>query len=150
VEYCQADINQPRTIEQGWRDYRQRPQCIEQVNLLRSAPMSAAFDTLQCVVQTWGNIMSKVNAGRLKVGDKIMPPEREVRLWMRRRLQERNLAESALYLTITEIHEGATDKLGRWLIITTQATTEWNEGYSRPTPFRFKVRPQTPWPVVQS
>ena len=89
--------------------------------------------------------MTKVLAETLRVGEKIMPPAREVRLWMRRRLDERGLAETALHLTITNIDEGAPDKNGRWLVITTEATPEWNEGYVRAIPFRFRVRPETPW-----
>jgi hypothetical protein len=92
--------------------------------------------------------MTKVLAETLKVGDRVMPPEREVRLWMRRRLTERNLPEAALHLTVTAIDEVAPDKRGRWLMFTTSATPEWNEGYVRAIPFRFKARPETPWPKV--
>jgi hypothetical protein len=91
--------------------------------------------------------MSKIPAHSLKVGDQIMPPAREVQLWMRRTLQERNLKESALHLTITDIHEGNPDKKGRWLIVTADHTAEWHGGH-KPYPFKFKVRPETPWPVV--
>jgi hypothetical protein len=92
--------------------------------------------------------MTKLLAERLKVGDRIMPPAREVRLWMRRRLEERKLPEAALHLTITAIEEAAPDKRGRWLMFTTEATPEWNEGYVRALPFRFKARPETPWEIV--
>jgi hypothetical protein len=92
---------------------------------------------------------TKVPAHSLKVGDVIMPPAREVQLWMRRHLAERNLSESALYLTITGIDEGSPDKKGRWLIVTTDQTAEWNSDRVRPYPFKFKVRPETPWQVVQ-
>ena len=91
--------------------------------------------------------MTKVAAQTLKVGDVILPPAREIQLWMRRRLQENNLPESALHLTITEIHEGEPDKRGRWLIITSDQTPEWiGEGRIRST--RFKVRPDTSWQKV--
>lgn len=46
---------------------------------------------------------TKIKAESLKVGDKILPPEREVQLWMRRTLQDRNLPESALHLTIASL-----------------------------------------------
>jgi hypothetical protein len=45
--------------------------------------------------------MRKIRAEGLRVGDVIMPPAREVQLWMR-----------------------------------------------KPQPFKFKVRPETPWPVL--
>jgi len=93
--------------------------------------------------------MTKVRADALKVGDVIMPPAREVQLWMRRALAERNLPEAALHLTITGIDEGTPDKRGRWLIVTTEQTPEWNADRLRPMPFRFKARPETPWPKIQ-
>jgi len=84
-------------------------------------------------------------AETLKVGDVIMPPPRELRLWMRRTLQERGLPESALHQTIINIEEGSPDKRGRWLIITAIHSPEWStSGHS----FRFRVRPETPWAVV--
>jgi hypothetical protein len=92
--------------------------------------------------------MRKIRAEGLRVGDVIMPPAREVQLWMRRHLQERNLPETALYLTITEIHEGEPDKRGRWLWVTNNQTDEWNGDRVKPQPFKFKVRPETPWPVL--
>lgn len=88
--------------------------------------------------------MQKVRADALKVGDVIMPPPREVQLWMRRTCQERNLPETALHLTITEIREAMPDKRGRWLAITSDQTAAWNQGRA-PHPFRFKVRPDTAW-----
>lgn len=92
--------------------------------------------------------MMTVQAQDLKIGDVIMPPAREVQLWMRRHLQEKNLPESALYLTITEIRESAPDKRGRWLVISADQTAEWNAGRATVHPFRFKVRPETPWPKI--
>lgn len=91
--------------------------------------------------------MNKVPAQTLKVGDKVMPPAREVSLWMRRHLQERNLPESALHLTIIDIKEGTADKLGRWLIVSSDQSPEWNAGRNV-LPFRFKVRPETPWQKI--
>lgn len=92
--------------------------------------------------------MTKVLAETLKIGDVIMPPAREVQLWMRRTLAERGLVESALHLTITEIIEGAPDKRGRWLIVVADQTPEWNAAYTRVSPFRFKVRPESPWAKI--
>jgi len=94
------------------------------------------------------NVMTRVLAEALKVGDTIMPPAREVQLWMRRWAQERNLSEAALYLTITEIQEAQPDKRGRWLLVSSDQTAEWNEGRNG-HPFRFKVRPETPWQVIR-
>lgn len=88
--------------------------------------------------------MTKVPAETLKISDVIMPPPREVQLWMRRHLQERGLPESVMHLTITEIHEGEPDKRGRWLWITADHAPEWFQS-SKPYPFKFKVRPETPW-----
>jgi len=93
--------------------------------------------------------MTKVRADALKVGDVIMPPAREVQLWMRRALAERNLPESALYLTITSVEEGSPDKRGRWLLISADQSVEWNAG-RKAVPFRFKARPETPWPIVMT
>ena len=91
--------------------------------------------------------MAKVLAETLRVGDKIMPPDRELRLWMRRDLTARNLPESVLHLTITKIQEGYEDKNGRWLWFTCDQTPEWL-GDCRPYPITFKVRPMTPWAKV--
>jgi hypothetical protein len=91
--------------------------------------------------------MTKTTAEALKIGDKIMPPAREVQLWMRRACQEKGLPESAMALTIKEIYEGATDKRGRWLIINADQTPEWSAG-CRLTTMRFKVRPETPWTMA--
>jgi hypothetical protein len=90
----------------------------------------------------------KTRADDLKIGDTIMPPAREIQLWMRRSLQERGLKESALHLTITEIREGIADKRGRWLFVSCDQTAEWNAG-RKALPFRFKVRPETPWAKVE-
>lgn len=93
--------------------------------------------------------MTKVLAETLKIGDVILPPAREVQLWMRRTLQERGLQESALHLTITAIDEAAPDKKGRWLMVTADQSAEWNATCSKAFPFRFKVRPASPWPKIQ-
>lgn len=83
----------------------------------------------------------------LKAGDVIMPPAREVSLWMRREIQARGLPESALHLTVTSIEEGNADKGGRWLVVTADQTPEWLNG-KKPYPFKFKARPTSPWPLV--
>jgi hypothetical protein len=95
--------------------------------------------------------MTKIVAQQLKIGDTIMPPAREVQLWMRRDIQERGLSETALYLTITEVREGDADKRGRWLIITANhAPSWWHEGSVNRYPFKFKARPETPWQIVEA
>jgi len=91
----------------------------------------------------------KMHAAKLKIGDVIMPPAREVQLWMRRAYQERGLLESALHLTITNIREAAPDARGRWLLITADHAAEWDNG-QKSLPFKFKVRPETPWVKVGS
>lgn len=88
-----------------------------------------------------------IRADMLKVGDVIMPPAREVRLWMRRALAERNLPESALYLTVTAIAEGTPDKRGRWLWVVADHAAAWFPDGCKPYPFKFKARPETPWQV---
>lgn len=86
-------------------------------------------------------------AEQIKPGDVIMPPQREVQLWMRRHVAERNLGESALHLTVTAVREGAPDKGGRWLVVTSDQSPEWRAGPLHP--FTFKVRPGTPWVFVK-
>lgn len=92
--------------------------------------------------------MTNIRAENLKVGDIILPPAREIQLWMRRHLKENNLSESALHLTIIDIVEGTPDKRGRWLLIRTEQSAEWNAGRNA-LPFNFKARPETSWPQVQ-
>ena len=96
--------------------------------------------------------MTKVS--ELKVGDVIMPPKREVLLWMRRAMVERKLSESALYLTVTEVRDGTPDKAGPWTRIITIHTTEWCSNYINPDPrhskFSFKARPFSPWVRIQT
>ena len=88
--------------------------------------------------------MVKIRVDALKVGDVIMPPPREVQLWMRRHCAEKGLPESALHLTIIGIEEALPDKRGRWIRITSKQTPEWIGG-GNSHPFRFKARPKTPW-----
>lgn len=86
----------------------------------------------------------KVLAKTLKVGDVIIPPAREVSLWMKRHAQERGLSESAMHLTINNFREGASDKKGAWLIVDCDHTAEWI-GDSKLRTFSFKVRPESLW-----
>ena len=90
--------------------------------------------------------MTRKAAELLKTGDVILPPEREMRLWMRRTVAEMGLTESALNLTVTETYEGAPDKRGRWIVIKAKHTPEWGNGPS--STMTIKARPETPWPVV--
>lgn len=79
----------------------------------------------------------------IKVGDIILPPEREMRLWMRRELSTRNLTETALHLSVTEVYEGSPDKRGRWVVIKAKYSPEFHSGS-----MTIKARPNTPWPVI--
>ena len=88
-----------------------------------------------------------VTVEQLKVGDLILPPARELQLWMRRHCQELGLSESALHLTIREKYEGAPDKRGRWVVVKCDQTKEWNAGRQGGS-FTFKARPETYWPTV--
>lgn len=88
-----------------------------------------------------------VPAESLKVGDVVMPPSREVRLWMLRAAAEKGLAEGDLGIMLTDIHEGAPDKRGRWLVFTGYLRDAWYAG-GKQHPFKFKARPKTPWPVA--
>ncbi len=88
-----------------------------------------------------------ITVAEIVPGDTILPPKREVALWMRRRLTERNLPESALFLTVVSVEEAAADKSGAWLVITASHSDAWNAGDVQ-HPFRFKARPATPWTRV--
>lgn len=91
--------------------------------------------------------MTKRPVETLKPGDVILPPERELRLWMRRTCEERGLDESALYLTVEEAAEGIPDKRGPWVVLITRHSEAWTDG-RHSSPFRFRARPGTLWPVV--
>lgn len=94
-----------------------------------------------------------IPAETIKPGDVILPPERELRLWMRRSLREKGLGEEALQLTVAEAIEGAPDKRGRWVQIKAQYSAAWCRDYadqSRPHYMTFKARPGTPWPLIKS
>lgn len=91
--------------------------------------------------------MTQLPIEQVKPGQIILPPERELRLWMRKYLKERQLSEQALYLTVREIYEGSSDKKGRWLIVKCDQSTEWDAGKNNRS-FNFKARPATLWPVI--
>jgi hypothetical protein len=83
----------------------------------------------------------------LKPGDVILPPERELRLWMRRENAAMGLPESALNLRVKTVEEAAPDKRGRWVLVTAEhLAPEWSRSY----PFKFKARPGTPWPKMEA
>jgi hypothetical protein len=90
----------------------------------------------------------KKRACEIVVGDAIMPPPREVRLWMARTCKERGLPLSALQLTVTAIEEANPDKGGQWLRVTCLHTPEWS-GERRAGDFVFRVRPETPWVMAE-
>lgn len=89
---------------------------------------------------------TSVVANTLQIGDVILPPPRELRLWMNERLKKRGLNRSALYLTITNIGKRS-DRGGEWLVITADESPEWS---SQPTPWTFRVRPATKWKKVEA
>lgn len=84
--------------------------------------------------------MTRIFAADLKTGDVILPPARELSLWMRRRVVEEGLPESALHITVTSVEQASPDKRGAWLIVR-------GEGGLLST-WAIKVRPETPWPIV--
>lgn len=88
-----------------------------------------------------------VRADTLKVGDIVMPPDRELRLWMIRDAAERGMTASDLGIMLTDVHDGAPDKRGRWIILKGYLRDDWYQG-RRKYPFTFKARPDTPWPLV--
>ena len=77
----------------------------------------------------------------LHIGDVILPPARELQLWMRRHVKDHGLSDDALRLTITAIREGHIDKRGRWIVITCDQDAAWGARF----PFTFKARPETTW-----
>jgi hypothetical protein len=87
---------------------------------------------------------NKVNtkaAAQILVGDVILPPKRELRLWMYRWINERGLSPEALNLTVSAIREGKPDKNGRWLVI----KADHCPTFGSEIPFSFKVRPESQW-----
>ena len=76
---------------------------------------------------------------QLQVGDIILPPARELRLWMHRHCREHGFSDAALHLTIREKYDGAPDKHGRWVMVKCEQTEEWNMGRQGMS-FTFKAR----------
>ena len=94
------------------------------------------------------NGTTKVPANTIKPGDTILPPARELSLWMRRNAAERGLSESDLTMTVTEVRDGQPDQRGPWVWIRAEMSAAWNAG-NKSLPWVFKARPSTMWPVVQ-
>lgn len=80
----------------------------------------------------------------LTIGTVILPPARDLRLWMRRMCAEKGKPESAAQLIVRDLRDGAPDKNGAWAIIVAEPVREWGT----PTRWAIKARPSTPWPVV--
>lgn len=89
---------------------------------------------------------SRNTAASIEVGDVIMPPAREVRLWMRRHVAQKGLPETSLHLVVTEVVEAKADKGGRWLRIRTQHTDALAFNMFA---FSFKARPNTAWQIIK-
>lgn len=87
--------------------------------------------------------MTTKNVNEIKIGDVVMPPKRELNLWMRKRVKENNLPESALHLTVKSISE-RTDKRGKWLIFKTQYPEVWGHTST----FTFKTLESSQWPII--
>lgn len=85
-------------------------------------------------------------AETIRAGDVIMPPERELRLWMRRHVADKGLLETSLHLTVEYIAEGKPDKGGRWILFRTHQNDALAFNLFE---FRFKARPGTPWAIVK-
>jgi hypothetical protein len=81
-----------------------------------------------------------VKVNQIAVGDIILPPERELSLWMRRHIAEKGLDESALHLTVLTINHSR-DKRGPWIHIRAQYPPTWGHTST----FSFKARPETDW-----
>ena len=89
-------------------------------------------------------IVKKVQVSQLAVGSLIRPPEREMRLWMRREAETRGCGDSGLWMIVTEIGEAAPDKKGRWMRVVGQMVASFGSTH----PFTFKARPESLWPAV--
>jgi hypothetical protein len=91
----------------------------------------------------------RVRAEDLKVGDIVMPPARELRLWMKRHGAEKGMRPDELGIMLVDIHEGQPDKLGRWIWFVGYLRDQFYTG-GKQHEFRFKARPDTPWTLVAS
>jgi hypothetical protein len=83
----------------------------------------------------------------LRPGDVILPPARELALWMRRDAAAKGLPESMLRLTVETIREGAPDKRGPWVIVAGYLPDAWYANGRRYV-WTFKARPATLWPLA--
>jgi len=84
----------------------------------------------------------------VKPGDMVMPPERELRLWMRASLKEMGLPEDALLNRVLEVVPGfKVDKGGPWTLFRVLAGQAFTASYVAPYPkgreWTFCVRPTT-------
>jgi hypothetical protein len=85
-------------------------------------------------------MLSKVKYSDVKYGEKVMPPAREVNLWMKRSCAEKGLPLSALLLTVAKVIPGAkVDKGGPWVLVEAFYTQEFSNGRR----IKFFIRPQT-------
>lgn len=82
----------------------------------------------------------KVPVSTLKPGDKIMPPEREVRLWMRQHVIDNGLTDAALIMTVVAVEPYDTDKRGEWWRVTAEHNAKWLQGRERAV-WKFLARP---------
>ena len=94
-----------------------------------------------------GIVAEKVPADQLRVGDIVLPPDRELKLWMLRDAAAKGIAPGDLGIMLTEVSEGLADKRGRWLLFKGYLRDAWYQG-RKPHPFTFKARPETPWPLL--
>lgn len=94
-----------------------------------------------------GIVAEKVPADQLRVGDIVLPPDRELKLWMLRDAAAKGIAPGDLGIMLTEVSEGFADKRGRWLLFKGYLRDAWYQG-RKPHPFTFKARPETPWPLL--
>lgn len=90
---------------------------------------------------------TKIAAQDLTPGMVILPPAREISLWIRKHCQDLGLPESAMFLTVISVTEGRADKTGRWLLVRANHSDAWNKGHIA-HPWTFKARPETSWPVI--
>lgn len=93
--------------------------------------------TAQAVTQKL--TLKKESPANLKPGDLIMPPAREVSLWMRKHVNNLGYDDNALLLTITSIEPNyKIDKRGNWTRISAQYGEAFKSGG-----IRFLVLPTT-------
>jgi hypothetical protein len=94
----------------------------------------------------------KTLASDIKIGDLVYPPSREISLWMKKALAEKELDETALLLTVVEARESKPDKNGPWIFVKGQYSKAWTSDYAEPDRahyMTFLARPQTPWKIVR-